>query len=303
MHPTVRTREALRHGDTVITGEGEVPWLDFLRDYHRGSPGRLYRSVPQKRCNLRSAGEPRYELARRLPYRSMPVQIGRGCGLQCEFCSAEAVHGRRYRHKTAAQVRGEINRIRELWGARMPEVFFTDDNLLLHRRVMQGVLKAVEDLEIRWTAQMDASVGRRSDLLRLMRRSGCRRLLVSFDRPLPPGGTDRLKHWGDLVQGIQEAGIEVLGMFILGADEDRGDLFRGIGDFVGEHGLRDAQFSIQTPLPGSNLYRRLQRQKRLADPLRWEEFDFFHLLFQPRHMTGRQLLRGQTALYRQLYGA
>lgn len=308
MHPTMMPREALGHADTVIAGEGEMSWSRFLDDYLRGRPEGLYEAGAF--TDLARARPPRYDLVARLGYRAMPVQVGRGCPMGCEFCSVEAVHGRRYRHKEIRQVVEEVKTIKRLRPAGRPRIFFTDDNLHLHRGLMGSLLEALIPLKINWMAQMDISVGEDTTLLDLMSRSGCSQLLVGLESldarnldMLQPGGVKpgHLENYGRLIEAIQSRGIRVLGMFIVGLDNDDPGVFTRLRDFIMDNVLHDAQITIQTPLPGTKLYERLAGENRLVPGQSWSRFNFFNVVFEPSQMTGRQLLRGQSWLYGQIH--
>lgn len=310
MHPTVMPEEARQHADTIIVGEAEELWPLFLDDYRAGRPRKIYRSAGKTQYNLKKAVVPRYDLIRPHDYRAMPVQVGRGCPLGCEFCSVEVVHGRRYRHKEPEQVLAEIKTIKEVWQTRRPRIFFTDDNLHLHRDVTSVLLQKLIPLKINWMAQMDISVGRDQELLRLMAESGCSQLLIGFEslnrenlESIQPRGVKpkHLAEYGTLINNIQSFGIRVLGMFIIGLDQDRPDVFEQLRDFIFANNLHDAQITIQTPLPGTKLYSRMQKAGRLLEPDDWQRCNFFYVNFHPLRHTARQLVRGQSWLYQQIH--
>jgi radical SAM superfamily enzyme YgiQ (UPF0313 family) len=307
IHPTVCRAEAAGRADTVIAGEGERPWLRFLEDFLAGRPAASYAGTP---FDLDALPVPRYDLVPKGTFRAMPVQVGRGCPLRCEFCSVDAVHGTRYRHKRAERVAEEVRAIRGAWGEGRPRVFFTDDNLHLDRPFLEEMAGAVAPLGVNWMAQMDVAAAKDPRLLRRMAESGCSQLLVGFES-LDASNLARLQPKGPkrelggeyfrLVREIQSAGIRVLGMFIVGLDGDRPEVFRGLRDFIRDTQMHDAQVTIQTPLPGTALRARLEREGRLLSPDRWELHDFFHVLYRPLRLTGSQLARGQSWLYRQIH--
>lgn len=311
IHPTTMTQEALGHAETVVAGEGERTWPRFLADFAGGRPGREYRAQDLGWCDLRESPIPRYDLAPPGAYLAWPVQVGRGCSLGCEFCSVGAVHGVRHRHKPVAQVVEEIRAVRCAAGEGRPRVFFTDDNLHLHRGLLERLCTAVAPLKINWMAQMDIAVARHPELLRAMAASGCTQLLVGFES-LDPKALARIQPRGPkpalvgeyaaLARRIQEHGIRVLGMFIVGLDEDRPSVFAGLREFIlGTH-LHDVQVTIQTPLPGTALRERLAAEGRLLAGEDWSRHTFFDVAYQPRHLTARQLLGGQSRLYREFHG-
>ena len=308
IHPTVLAAEAATHADTVVAGEGEISWPRFLGDYLAGRPRALYRA--DGFCDLARQPVPRYDLIPAGAYRAVPLQVGRGCSLGCEFCSVGAVHGTRYRHKTLEQVRAEVAAIRAGSRAPRPRVFFTDDNLHLHRPFLGELLESVAPLKINWMAQMDAAAAKDPALLKLMADSGCTQLLVGFESLNPDNlaliqerGPKRTLsgEYGEIVRTIQSHGIRVLGMFIVGLDEDRPEVFRQLRDFIVGTRMHDAQITIQTPLPGTALRRRLEAAGRLRDGGDWSRYTFFDVLYEPQHLTRAQILRGQTRIYREIH--
>ena len=50
-------------------------------------------------------------------------------------------------------------------------------------------------------------------------------------------------------------GIMINGSFVFGMDDDDEDVFRRTVDWAIEHGITTATFHIQTPYPGTGLYR------------------------------------------------
>lgn len=310
IHPTVLPREAGAHAATVVVGEGERAWPSFLADFAAGRPGREYRAADAGRCDLRESPVPRYDLVPAGAYQAWPVQVGRGCSLGCEFCSVGAVHGARHRHKALAQVVEEVRAVRSAAGAARPRVFFTDDNLHLHRGLLEQLCAAVAPLKVNWMAQMDIGIGRRPELLRAMAASGCTQVLVGFEsldegtlaRVQPRGPKPALvREYAALARRIQEHGIRVLGMFIVGLDEDRPSVFRELREFIlGTH-LHDVQITIQTPLPGTALRERLAAEGRLLPGEDWSRHTFFNVAYRPLHLTPRQLVAGQSRLYREFH--
>lgn len=308
IHPTVMPEEAAAAADTVIVGEGEREWPRFLTDFRAGHPRACYRA--DGLCDLTRQPLPRYDLIPAGAYRAVPVQVGRGCPLACEFCSVSAVHGTRYRHKTLAQVRAEVAAARAVSGAARPRIFFTDDNLHLHGAFLEQLLEALVPLRVNWMAQMDAAVATDARLLSQLARSGCTQLLVGFESLNPDNlaliqerGPKRTlsREYGGLVRAIQSHGIRVLGMFIVGLDEDGPGVFRQLREFILETRMHDAQITIQTPLPGTRLRRRLEASGRLADRGDWSRYTFFDVLYRPQRLSRAQILRGQAAVYREIH--
>ena len=112
MHPTNLPEQTLEHFDTVFIGEGEYTWACFMEDYKRGRPKRIYRNM--REIDMKTVSVPRYDLLKMEYYRTIPVQISRGCPHNCAFCASTKVYGPRYRHKSVEQVLVEIEAIKAL---------------------------------------------------------------------------------------------------------------------------------------------------------------------------------------------
>ena len=109
MHPTNLPGQTLEHFDTVFLGEGEDTWGIFMEDFRMGRPKRTYRNT--RRIDMETVPMPRYDLIRYDAYRTIPVQISRGCPHNCEFCASTKVYGPTYRHKSVEKVLGELDEI------------------------------------------------------------------------------------------------------------------------------------------------------------------------------------------------
>lgn len=105
----------------------------------------------------------------------------------------------------------------------------------------------------------------------------------------------------DAIRRIQEHGIAVIGGFMFGCDQDAADVFERTVEFVHQTALDGAQFTIQTPLPGTRLHERLAQEGRLLCrdyPADWRRHNVFEVVFRPRQLSAADLKRGQLRAYR-----
>ncbi len=80
--------------------------------------------------------------------------------------------------------------------------------------------------------------------------------------------------------------------FIYGMDTDTPDKLWRRTDFIINSGVDVVRMTPLTPLPGTALFQRLQKENRLLYtnfPNDWERYDLQHVLFKPAHMTADQL--------------
>jgi radical SAM superfamily enzyme YgiQ (UPF0313 family) len=108
-----------------------------------------------------------------------------------------------------------------------------------------------------------------SELLDLMARAGFQRVFLGIETPNPPSLEECQKHQNtrrDMVESIrviQRAGMEVMGGFIVGFDNDPSNIFDLQFEFIQRTGIVTAMVGLLTALPKTRLYQRLINDGRL----------------------------------------
>lgn len=309
LHVTAVPDEAALHCDSVVVGEGEVVWLNVLRDAAAGRLKGRYSSFSTGEFDMADSPMPAFELLDISKYNRLTVQTSRGCPLRCEFCAASILLTRLYKQKPVDKVLAEIDRIREIWPR--PFIEFTDDNAFVNRRYWKELLTQLKTRKIRWFAETDLSVYEDEELLSLLRESGCVEVLIGFESPVEKGlhGLEMKNDWKrkrwpqyiEVIKRIQSNGIRVNGCFILGLDGHGPEIFGEVYDFTVKSELYDVQITYLTPFPGTPLYERLERENRLLYPGAWERCTLFDLNYRPTHMTPEELRQGFLDLGKRLY--
>ncbi|GAB4193014.1 MAG: cobalamin-dependent protein [Phycisphaeraceae bacterium] len=308
LHVSCLPAEALGHCDAVVVGEGELCWLDVLGDAERGDLQRVYRARPRE-FDLSDAPMPAYHLLDMDRYNRITVQTSRGCPWRCEFCASSILLTPKYKQKPMAKVLAEVDAICARWPR--PFIEFADDNSFVNRRYWKRLLPELAGRRVKWFTETDISVGNDPELLALMREAGCAEVLIGLESPGPEGlsGLELKSDWkrhrhrdyARLVHAIQSHGIRVNGCFVLGLDGHTTDIFDRVYDYAEELELYDVQVTLQTPFPGTPLYERLKREGRLLEPSAWQKCTLFDLTYQPRGMSGDELVAGFRELVSRLY--
>ena len=302
IHATVLPQEAKEHSDSVVVGEAEHVWPILIDDFGKGLLKPYYRS--ERPIELKDSPIPRYDLLDKDKYRIFWVQTTRGCPHDCEFCAASKIYGSRYRTKGIAQVVKEIETIKRHVGDF--RLYFADDNLFVNKRFYLPLLEKMAQLKMKWMAQTDIAVARNNELLEMLRRSGCIFLFIGLESLTEEGLRSidkhgwKLKHlhrYSDYVQNIQQHGIGVQGAFIVGLDSDDPSVFDKVIEFVNANHLYGVQVTIVTPLPGTRLRERLERENRILSN-DWGNYTGWDVNFVPKGMTAKQLERGLVTVYR-----
>jgi radical SAM superfamily enzyme YgiQ (UPF0313 family) len=263
----------LLQADHVLAGEAEEVFADIAAALERGTARRLYR-VSDKPDMTRSP-VPRYDLIRLDKYKSMPVQFSRGCPFQCEFCDIITIYGRRPRTKTTAQLIEELNTLRRLgW---RDQVFIVDDNFIGNYR--QALLLA-RDLTV-WQQRnerpfsfyTEASIdlADRPELLAAMVEANFMCVFIGIETPSGEALRESRKFQNlrsnnvQQIRVIQEAGLWVLGGFIVGFDSDDESIFSRQLEFIERTAIAWAMVGVLQAPPTTALYDRMKKEGRLIE--------------------------------------
>lgn len=306
LHATCVPDECAQHADTVVVGEGERVWADLIADARAGRLRERYQSaVP---FDLREAPMPRFELLDPARYNRLTVQTARGCPHKCSFCASSILINPGYSVKPVDRIVAEVRAIKGIW--ERPFIELADDNSFLHRAHARELMDALEPERVRWFTECDVSIAEDVGLLDRMRDAGCRQVLIGLESPDESGlesvdprrwklrQADRYER---AVRAVQSRGITVIGCFVLGLDGQGPGAFDAVESFANRVGLYDVQVTVQTPFPGTPLYRRLEGEGRLTHPGRWDRCTLFDVNFRPTGMSAWELERDFRALVARLY--
>ncbi len=257
--------------DHFALGEAEEILPDLIRDLENDTLQTIYRA--EGFPSLNDTPVPRWDLLRLNDYATMSVQFSRGCPHDCEFCDIVVMNGRRPRLKSPENLIAELEALRCIgWKG---SVFVVDDNFIGNRRRVKEMLREVLAWRTRTGSSMnfltEATVLLAEDpeLLALMAQVGFKKVFLGLETPNLESLHECKKLQNtriDLtmaVHTIQAAGIEVMGGFIVGFDNDQQDIFDRQFSFIQGAGVVTAMVGLLTALPKTRLYERLSREGRL----------------------------------------
>src|SRR5215467_7992304 len=107
IHASLCPKEAERFADAVVTGEAESVWPTVLDDALAGRLKQRYCGVYRDPFTTAPA---RHDLVRG-KYLLGALQTGRGCPLNCRFCSVTSFNGSRFRRRPIAEVLDEAEMV------------------------------------------------------------------------------------------------------------------------------------------------------------------------------------------------
>lgn len=308
-HATFVFSQVLKNGfDYVVLGEGEETFSELVNTLEQEGDissvkglafkvnGKAVNTTPRPFIqSMDSLPMPAFELFDKKLSQAdifganshfITMETSRGCPYKCEFCSVSPMWGHRWRFKSNERVLKELNLIKSLgynW------VFIVDDNFIVDviakERVRLFNEMANQGLNsLNFIVQMRADLAARNPgIIELAANAGLRIAFLGLEsgsdqvlKKMSKGSTTTTAMKG--INVLHKNGVITHGGFVVGAPyetkKDFGKTFV-YADQLRMAGLDSAQFSIYTPLPGTNaFYKALKSNKLLT--LDWELYDCLH---------------------------
>jgi len=225
--------EEIKGVSHFILGEAENTFPEFLRDLKNGSPKYLYKN--NKKPNLEKTPLPRLDLINLDDYICMSIQYSRGCPFHCEFCDVVEMLGHTPRVKSIKQMLKEFDHLYSYgWKG---NVFIVDDNFIGNKIKVKKLLPYISDWQKRHGYPFDLftevsmNIAEDKELLKLMREAGFGSVFMGIETP----NKKSLKSVGkkqnlrsdplNVIHTVQRMGIEVIGGFVVGFDDDDCNIF------------------------------------------------------------------------------
>ena len=293
--------------DHLILGEAEITLPPFLADLKTGSAKQVYRtdSFPE----LSSTPIPRWDMIDVEKYATLMIQFSRGCPFNCEFCDITALYGRRPRVKSTAQLLAELEEIYELgWRG---GVFVVDDNFIGNkreiRRTLPRLIEWMNEHQHPFAFVTEASINLADDdeLIELMAEAGFDMVFIGLETPNEQSLKECSKNQNcsrDMVgaiQKLQSAGLQVLGGYIVGFDNDDEGIFARQIKFIQDSGVVTAMVGLLNALPKTRLWQRLKAENRLQLDATGDNTDG-SINFIPK-MDSEELIKGYRKIVRTIY--
>ena len=224
------------------------------------------------------------------------VATSRGCPFRCRFCSVHEFYHGSINQMTPQRVVSEIRTVSS------DHVTFVDDNFLMnHKRegMIADLLKS-EGIRKRYSMECRTdSIVRHPELVEKWVKIGLYAVLLGLE-----GGCDKtLKNVNkscsvdvndQAIKILQDLGVIIWGAFIVDPDWADDD-FKRLRDYVSQREITHTQFTVLTPLPGTQLYRD-RRDELLTDD--YSCFDTLHAVL-PTRLPRERFYQNFAGLYRQ----
>ncbi len=275
-HPTAEPAKTLEddpHYDIAVAGEGEHTLHELalaLSDGTKGDfaaiPGLAYRQSDKV---VRTEVRPFLTTLDELPFPAwdaypvtsrtrFPLITGRGCPYGCIFCARP--YGNRARYRDVDSVLDEVSYLLDRFQCR--HISFFDETFTLNRqrteRLLDGFMERGYHRRVQWDCETRVDRVDKEFLAKL-KAAGC----VGVGFGIESGNDEILKivnkgitkdQARQSVRAAKEVGLFVQTYFILGYPFETRDTIRDTIRFARELDPNSAEFSLLTPLPGTQVY-------------------------------------------------
>ncbi|TWU47335.1 Ribosomal protein S12 methylthiotransferase RimO [Rubripirellula tenax] len=288
LHATAAPETCVDHFDAVAVGDGERIFPKLLSDWREGRLKQFVRA--DEPIAMTESPVPDWSLLGDATPPRYAMQTMRGCPWACSFCAASRMLGPP-RTKSDRQIELEVEAITA--NHMRPWIELADDNTFASDRDHGPMLESLRRARAKWFTESDWRIADRPELLKAIARSGCRQILIGLESTVfryPGMGrkTAGFQRMVDAALAIQEAGIVVNACFIVGADGETRQSIERLGDFLETAPFGEVQLTLQTPFPGTSMYRSLRQSGRLLEG-DFSRYTLFDVVYHPDLMTADEL--------------
>ncbi len=335
VHATVFAEDILENEavDVIVHGEGEYTMLELTEAVAEGKDFAQIKGISFNRNGTiikTSSREPVKDLDELpfpywhlfpftkygfLPFMDvkkpgLSILGSRGCPYCCTFCSLPNI-GSKYRERKPKNIVDEFEYLISEFPVK--QISFVDPIFPLTKKFglefCEEMIRRKLNNKVVWTCETRIDKVDR-ELLREMRRAGCKRILYGLESGVQEL-LDNVKKDFTLdntrmaIKFTKEEGIQTAGLFMIGLPGETKQMTEKTINFAKELDLDFAKFAITVPFPGSVLYEDLTKSGKLKRR-DWENFVTFNpnsaeLVYIPGKINPEELIYLQQRGHREFY--
>jgi radical SAM superfamily enzyme YgiQ (UPF0313 family) len=166
----------------------------------------------------------------------------------------------------------------------------------------------------KWWMQTSMNAVKDEETIKLAAKAGCMFVFIGFEsvnkdvlKDLKKGVNlnTGIENYKNVVKTLHKHGIGVMGGFILGIDYESSDYYREFARYLFHSGIDICQLSLLTPLPGTQLFDKMEEEGRLFHtnfPEDWDKYRMSRIVHRLKGVTEEEVYTGDNYIKKHLYG-
>lgn len=281
--------------DLGVYGEGEETFSELIEQLkgnrsYNSINGLIYRDEDgkkiktQPRTSMRNIDElpmPAYDIFDMNAYPIHRIVTSRGCPYKCSFCSSAVVWEFKWKKRSPKSLVSEIKYLVDNYGRKT--FFFNDDSFNMDLKRAEAICDEMiaQKLNVLWSTPLRAD-RITDDLAKKMKKAGCYNVGIGIES----ANNQLLSRMNkqitieEITNGIRtfrNAGIEVLGQFLIGNIEETWETFMETLDYAKKSELDFVLFYSVVPYKGTEQWEYVNKKGKLLHNVMHEYQDI-----QPR---------------------
>ncbi|MBI9016854.1 MAG: cobalamin-dependent protein [Phycisphaerae bacterium] len=224
------------------------------------------------------------------------VCTSRGCPFKCNFCSVHEFYGGKISQMSAQRV------IQEILAVETDHITFIDDNFLMNYKRENEIADLIKAQGIKKSYSMECrtdSIVKHPELVKKWVDIGLYAVLLGLegagdDTLASVNKSNSIDTNNRAIEILQDNGVIIWGAFLVDPDWAQED-FKKLSDYVHQKKITHTQYTVLTPLPGTELYRQRHDELLTHD---YSCFDTLHSVL-PTRLPREKFYQLFAELYRQ----
>jgi len=290
-HASSIPKDALRHVNAIIIGEGEYAMLNIAKN---GVTSKIIKGNYVK--DLDTLPFPAYHLLNMKHYMSTKDRIqesylqfvglhkkvasiitSRGCPYDCTFCH-NSWKGLPFRFNSPEYVIDLIKNL--IKNYEIDNLWFFDDNLFANKPRLKKIFKLLKENKINLPWAGNARVDNvDEEILMAAKGAGCKQVTFGFE-----SGSQRIldilnkkttvEQNSKAIRLCGELGLLANGTFMIGNPTETVKDIRMTQDFIRKHKIYGCGVLITTPYPKTKLWDWCEKKGKIPKNFKWSDYDY-----------------------------